>query len=439
MPDKCDRCGITTNAQEGFAKERRLFRNTMRTLCPHCWQRWRAAVNGWMFLLQFAMGPIGLIILSRRPDDHTGWFLLNAFFFQVFLAISIAPHELAHALVAKCVGWRVFKIYMGSGKAVWKTKLFGIDTEFRPVPANGLVLAAPPTLHHYRRKMCAFALAGPTANLVVACVAFAFLGGTMSQFMAIGERCLPVQMLLLANLLLAIVSLAPWKFQTAWGKQPTDGLKLWQTIRTNLRVAVHHAAWFMLEGSDCREKGRDEEAVRWFEKGLQAYPEDTGLLNWHGISLLDVGKFTEARECFVKLLARTGTAPLIHSMIKNNIAYADALLGRSDLLEEADRYSLEAMASIAWHPAIKGTRGTVLATLGRYDEAVPLLRDAMKEHDSPRSKAANACWLAIAESKRGNPTAARAYFDEAKKLDSTCLWLERAQSALTQEWPLNLP
>jgi tetratricopeptide (TPR) repeat protein len=125
--------------------------------------------------------------------------------------------------------------------------------------------------------------------------------------------------------------------------------------------------------------------------------------------------------------------PLAHSLIKNNIAYADLLLGSRDLLDEADRYSLEAMGTLAWHPAIKGTRATVLAALGKFDEAVPLLRDVVKEHDSPRGKAAAACWLAIAESKRGNMTIARAYFDEAKRLDATCVWLERAQSALTPE------
>jgi hypothetical protein len=405
----------------------------MRTLCPHCLADHRNTHNGWMLLFQFAMGPLALLILSAHPDDHAGWFLLNAFFFQTFLALSIAPHELAHALVAKCVGWRVFKIFIGSGRIVWKTRLFGIDTELRAVPMSGMVLAAPPILCHYRRKMRSYALAGPLANLAVAFLAFGFLGGTIRGFMAVGQHCLPLQMLFLANLLLGIISLFPYHAQIMGAKRPTDGLLLWQTIRGNQRAATHHAALFILEAAACHEKARNAEAARWLEKGLEAYPDNIELLQWHGIVLMAAGKFTEARDCFVGLLPRVNKVPLMYSMMKNNIAYANALLGRGDLLDEADRYSLEAMSNLSWHPAIKGTRGTVLANLGRYDEAIPLLRDALKEADNPRSKAANACWLAMAESKLGNAATAQTYFDQAKKLDATCILLERAQDALTQE------
>jgi hypothetical protein len=114
----------------------------------------------------------------------------------------------------------------------------------------------------------------------------------------------------------------------------------------------------------------------------------------------------------------------------NNIAYTDALLGGPELLMEADRYSVEAMTNLSWMPSVKGTRGTVLLELGKLDEAVPLLRETMLMHDIPNNKAQNACLLAMAETRRGNLNAGRKYLDEARKFDSTCFLLERAQNSL---------
>lgn len=86
----------------------------------------------------------------------------------------------------------------------------------------------------------------------------------------------------------------------------------------------------------------------------------------------------------------------------NNVAYTNVLIGGSELLAEADRFSVEAMTHLSWIPSIKGTRGVVLLELGQRDEAISLLRDAMQRQDVPNGKAQDACWLAIAETQVGN-------------------------------------
>jgi tetratricopeptide (TPR) repeat protein len=146
--------------------------------------------------------------------------------------------------------------------------------------------------------------------------------------------------------------------------------------------------------------------------------------------LLSLARFNEARECFLKILPRTDQDRFLHSILLNNIAYADALVGGPELLAEADRYSAEAMKTLSWVPSIKGTRGTVLSELGKLDEAVPLLREVMLTHDDPHNRAQNACLLAIAEARRGDLVAARRYLEEARKFDPKCFLLERAQNFL---------
>ena len=124
-------------------------------------------------------------------------------------------------------------------------------------------------------------------------------------------------------------------------------------------------------------------------------------------------------------------------MMLNNIAYADALIGGTERLEEADRFSMEAMKNLSWMPSIKGTRGTVLLELGKHDEALPLLRQAMQTHDVLNNKAQNACWLALAEIRRGDLHAGQKYLDEARKLDSSCFLIGRTQKILDELKPGN--
>jgi hypothetical protein len=376
-------------------------------------------------------GLLGLFLVYLMPNEWMGWYLLNVFFLEVALVLSVLPHELGHAYVGKRIGWRIFKIFIGIGKTVFKTKVLGIETEFRAIPLSGLVLAAPRTIDHYRVKRFAFALAGPFANVILMLACLAAMGGSLTGFGGIVRHVAPLQMFFVANLWIVIVNLWPRRVTTSFGKMHSDGLQLLNALKANPnRAAESHAAGFIWESVMCQEKNQFEDARSWLEKGLALYPENLLLLTTQGGNLIYLGKFTEARECFLKVLPRTDKQRLLRFIILNNIAYTNALIGGAELLSEADRYSAEALTNLSWLPSIKGTRGTVLMELGKLDEAVELLRVAMLTHDLPPNKAQNACLLAIAEARRGDLNAGRKYLDEARKLNPTCFLLSRAENVL---------
>ena len=409
----------------------------MRTLCPTCWQKHNISVQTRLLIFQLVPGPLGLLYLFLLPNDGMGWFLLNFFVFEIALILSILPHEFGHAFMAKRIGWRVFKIFIGFGKTVFKANLFGFETEFHAIPLGGAVLAAPLGKDHYRSKLFAFALAGPLANAVLMLGSLAALGGSLTGFGSVVRQLAPLQVFFLANLLIVIENLWPKQVTTSFGKRPSDGKQLLETLQADPnRAAQSHAAGFIWEAAMCQEKKQFAEAQSWLEKGLALYPDNLHLLTVQGLNLLYLRSFKEARECFLKVLPRTNKDRLLRSIILNDIAYTDALIGGPELLMEADRYSVEALTNLSWMPSIKGTRGTVLLELGKLDEALPLLREAMLTHDIPNNKAQNACWLAIAETRRGNLKAGRKYLDEARKFDSACFLLERAQNILDRAKPI---
>ena len=425
----CQLCHVTTDIKGAFGRLRMPTKTLM--LCPICWHRQRNKMNQWLLILQLGFGPLGIFLLCWLPENGCGWVVLNLFIFHLATILSLVPHEFCHALAARCVGWRVFKIFIGSGKVMAKTVLLGFETEFRAIPLGGLTLVAPRHPGHYRAKRFAITAAGPLANAFLAGACFAFMAGSFHGFSFIAQRPLPVEMLFIANLFITFQNLLPHKITTALGETSSDGMGLLQAIRSNPdRAKESHVARFLLEAAVCMERKQFAAAQSWREQGLQQYPDNLQLQISVGAALIHAQQYDDARDWFLKILPGPEKNRLLHCLTLNNLAYIAALLGRPELLPEADRYSLEALKGLSWMAAIKGTRGSVLLALDRPGEAAPFLRDAMQQCDDPNAKAESACWLAIAETRLGNMETGRDYLEQARKLDSACCLLEYAQKAM---------
>lgn len=428
MAIACDKCGIQTEIPEAFFKRRKSFRRSILTECPQCHAKSQLSGLKKNLLWNLAYGPIGLALVLMLPERMSGWFLLNLFLFQVFLIASILPHEFGHAFVARWLGFKVFKVYVGFGQTFFSRNLFGFQTEFRTIPLGGLALATPIDTNWFRLKQLAFIFAGPFANLLLFAVALLFVPlHQLWDFRLLGQSLAPGQVFLYVNLLILVQNLWPHTFNTPIGRLANDGKLLWQTLFTKSdMIASTLATRFALEAMSCHEKHQNAAALTWTEQGLASFPGNLLLLNWRGILLLEQKSYEAARDCFKMLLDRADNPPDVRALMLNNIAYVDALLGGSEFLAEADRYSQEALSLIGWVPAVKGTRGTTLLELGKIDDALVLLHESMEHADNSNGKAQNACFISMGEARRGNLDQSRKYLDEAKKLMPDCFLLERA-------------
>jgi tetratricopeptide (TPR) repeat protein len=297
---------------------------------------------------------------------------------------------------------------------------------------GGLVVATHRTLHLLRLKHFVFVLAGPAVNCLLAGGIWHFLDPEQLWSFRPLEHGLQFELMFFyANLLVLIENLWPHNLNTPLGVFPSDGKQLFLSLFLSREAKeLHHSANFALEASVCHQRGDYAEARTWVEKGLALYPDNEALLNWIGVVLLELCEYEKAREYFRRLLARECKHPLLHPLMLNNIAYANALQGGEELLKEADKLSQQAMEAVGWIPAVKGTRGTVLVALGRFDAGIELLLDSMSRADLANHKAQNACLLAEAEARRGNLETAWHYLGEARKLDPKCVLLKRAEAIL---------
>jgi hypothetical protein len=204
---QCNDCGATTEVQDSFFNQRRLFGASFRTFCPLCWNKQQLSNQKWNYLFSLLLSILGLLLLVVKPDSKLGYIFINLFLLHVIDICSNLLHELAHAWTGRKLGFRIFKISIGRGKTIYKCNLFGFEIEFNSIPVMGLVLTAYPGKLYSKFKRAMFTLAGPTMNLIIALIAFMMLNrNEVWSFGILLQRVSPVHVLFYTNLLLLVTN-----------------------------------------------------------------------------------------------------------------------------------------------------------------------------------------------------------------------------------------
>lgn len=423
MNDRCEHCGIETTLVGVFHEERQPFSRTVRKYCPRCCSKLRAAAVGKHSRLALGALAIGILLNVTILNSNPLFLLTNYALYYLFSKLSILPHEMGHAAMARLLGGKVFLLSVGSGRTIRTLRFFGFKLEIKAVPEGGMVISCYATKQNLRLKQSASTLAGPGANLLMAVLAWPFLDlQRVLNFGNFEAGTQPLLMFFVANLVLFIWNLVPQTARTDYGLLPNDGKRLCMLMFGKADPAEVHAYYFLMEADDCQRSGNTEAAKVWVEKGLARYPDQKMLLYPQAGIWQDLGDHPRAVECLTKLLERENLDPAMRPFLLNSIAYSNVFIGGAEKLHEADQLSREAMSAYGWNPAVIGTRGAVLARLGRYEEARPLLRESWSELNYPTHKAQLFCLMAEVEFRLGQRELALGYLDQARKFNPHC-WL----------------
>jgi len=424
---KCEICGLESEIEGAFFKVAYTRNPRQRLLCPACKSRKQRSDVWFRTGLNLAMGVAGICLVVKAPQLQSGWILLNGFLFQIALFAGIIPHELGHALAARFLGLRLFSIAIGSGPAICECRAGDITVRFNAMPYGGRTLAQSQSMAWYRLKYFLYIAAGPLINFLAAAMIWPFI--SLREFGGITSHLLPWPMLFVANLAIALENLWPRtmvNMDNPHYLRSSDGLQLFRTLRiTKDKIKIHVTVGYPLtEGMEARRLGKHSEAKKWFDQAVAFAPDNAEALGWQAINLLDLDRPVEARDIFLGLLNQTGIKPEVRALFLNNVAYAGLMSGNPDLLAEADAFSKEALETMPWVSNLKGTRGGVLCRMGRMDEGIELLTEAMKQSDEMQGKATNACHLAEAEQSRGNIKRSEELWEIASSFDPQCILLK---------------
>jgi tetratricopeptide (TPR) repeat protein len=485
---RCKSCGRPATEGAHFRRVRKWLLRRAVFYCPACFAR-RGRGGHWLLLLVFlawtALGVTPLIVAAAlQPADggphgadltallvsHSqlqmrwvGWLMLNVSLFFVLLAPLIAVHEVGHALGAWLLGLRVFSVTIGCGPllAAWRWR--GTRWELRAIVGDGTTSHGYPTLRFFRLKFFLAVLAGPLANgALLAAVLWWRPPAALADQLAHWPQApgpLPLLVLVAGGAVLLLVSLVPLRFHAEGGHQATDGWQLLRAPFLSREVRENtHALYFALEGGQCVAERRYDDALRWYEQGLEHNPQCP--LNRYGVScaLLGMRRFEEAERGFAELRARKELGPGFLAMVADALAAlaldrviearcqrppdpgpleegASARLAA--LLEQGERYSQEALEvgrrlapQLQW--SMMGTYGCLLVEQGEFDEGATILRLARGEVAGAGERAYCLCYLAVAAARQGRREEARAAAEQARRLWPDCPALERAEWELAQ-------
>jgi hypothetical protein len=425
MAIECDKCGKETKVEQAYHKIQHWSRSGILRRCPDCWIKMKKSGFREFVCTYLILALIGIGMVLTNAQNAFGWFLLNLILFYAFLILAALPHESGHAFAAKAVGFRVYYAVIGVGQTVFERSVFGFEFQLKSIPLGGCVLAAPKNTDCYRLKRSVFVLAGPLANLAMAGLLVLLFPAQALNFDFTGGIRI-ANTFLMANVFCFAWNLWPRMINTARGEVPNDGLHIWKTLFLS-KAAIEEAplSYLLQEGLEYLKTNQIQKAKEWSEKGLEKFPANINLLNLRGMSLLGLKQFSEARDVFRNLLERPDIDLLHRSLFANNLAYVNTLIGGEELIREADKYSKEALECLHFQPSFKGTRGCVLVELEEFEAGIALLKEAMEQTDSRRSKALNACHIAIAERRRGNEEESQKYAAIARSLDADCMLLDR--------------
>lgn len=360
-------------------------------------------------------------VISAKTE---GKYQMNILLLYLWLIPLILLHEFGHALASKMVGFKLLWMSIGTGRQLFDKRILGLRMRIHLIPLSGLTAAVPQSTSGLRWRLWWFAFAGPAVHVFLILLCYFLLGfdffRTLLFPLSIFSRTAPVEMFIYANLILLVSSLFPKYAGGSGGQVHSDGYQLVKIpFYTQEELEKYKMLDIGMEALEQIEAGNLDKGIAIYESGLKIDPQNYMLRHDLAFARIKQGRFEEARTEYIDLLdSKGGKQPDHRVLLLNNIAWADVLLRKDELLVEADRYSEEAILKEPKNTNYRGTRGAVLIRTGRIEEGLKMLRKAFDQHSDKSARASVACWIAIGEARVGN-------LDESNK------WLQKAR----EEWP----
>ena len=143
------------------------------------------------------LGAITLVAAFLAAHPRAGWVALNAIVWgPSSLVLCVFARELLRALLARTLGFRLFEIQWGAGRALGSMRIGACTLRLAALPLLGHVEAASASPRHHHLKR--WAIAGFPA-LAQLCFAFFLHPMVVSAEQAVSEGFAPLAILETAN------------------------------------------------------------------------------------------------------------------------------------------------------------------------------------------------------------------------------------------------
>lgn len=304
--------------------------------------------------------------LEPRESALTPLIALTSYLLISWLVLLI--HEFGHAVAGDLAGMRIFEIRIGTGPRIFRFRLSGISIEFNLLPYGGIVRAFPPITGR-RYQMIIFTAGGLTANILFL-IGFTIIADRVASSWLANAILLPA---FLSQVVVIILNLWPRQVYLYGRRMENDGLSILRMLRSKEPFGAADKSQYVATIMSYVPSGAAPPLLTAQSDRLAYHlscrSQSDGIFQDQTILALD------------EELSRDGTQPAEEMMALD--ALVTNLLGRdfSRYCSEMDRWSKRALELNPASATLRGSRGSVLAELGRHDEALAMLADAENGED----------------------------------------------------------
>lgn len=331
-------------------------------------------------------------------------YLIAFFLIYIWVYLSIFFHEMGHFIFAKIAGMSPYLVKIGVGKKLFKIRIFNALFEFYCVPYGGMTYAEFFSLKWIKLKLIFFLFGGSFVNFILLVTAI--------NIAKVTENVLLIVPIYVEFIILSF-NLITLRVKVNGIDHPNDGKQIILAIFTNYKKIFDNVfeeykkALLRYESNENKlAKNFLSNDIRILQRFIRAEEQ------------LEQGYVTEAIRRFLEILDFERISDLEKAFILDHLACIVTINGYKKYLNDADKWSQEALRLASYSKTLKGTRGAILIELGRYDEGKQWLLPLTEPDNEELDIAISSCYIAKAEYFLGNIDRANDWLVNAQKIDN---------------------
>ena len=319
-------------------------------------------------------------------------------------AVGLVVHEAGHLLCAMAMSIPVSLMSIGTGPLLFRFRVGETSFEVRQNLWSGGFVTAYPGLLLHKYRMIFFTFGGVLGNAAL----LALLIWSADAFAVPYHVGLALSGAVLAQVFAIVGSLIPRNVKIGGETLRSDGRQIWQMLRGPRSGPTALGLWF----ADYLSKYREGPKL----------PESTAASvarichHWLRNRWADEGVRRDADAALMRELKRGGLTREVELLVLESLTTDALVFGDLDLRGHLDAWSSRALSLAPAIKTVRGTRGGVLAELGRYADAKPLLEPLTSTEEPSLDRILSHAFLARAEYGLGNAEAAKHNISQAREI-----------------------
>jgi len=424
--NKCEECEVQTTREGVFSKVK-IGMQKKRLLCPSCADYLRHE-RGRKVYIELLAGLLFSVIFLLT-NQGAPWLFLNLYLVFIMMCVSIVPHELGHVLAGWMLRQKLLFIRFGTGHSWFVRKVRGVYLDVRSRPLVGFVGHAQPRSGSSRLTQAIIYACGPLANIgILLLVIFVF--SESFRLENFDKTFSPWHAIFIANLILGVSNLIPYKLSTPGGPIPNDGMGILVSLFGKREIERSGLVRYLQCALVAFEYQDFQSCQAYANRVLAINAEHVIGRNLLAMSLESRGDIDQAISIYEQMLAGENVDADTKPMLQSNLAYLYLVKGDPDNYTNALALADHAMADYPWNLSVLSNYGGIQILAGDVDKGIKALRDRRFVITRPEVQAEIHALLAIGRSKKGQGEMAEKELKTALNLDPQCKFLARARLAV---------